>query len=176
MSLNIIAAIRGELEQQVDEKTQADYQRVFKEKVTCYGVKTSLVSKIAGRYFQEVKTLGKEKIFQLCEELLKSGYNEEAFIAFEWSYRLRNQYEKEDFFLFEDWLKKYLNNWAKCDTLCNHTIGAIIEKNPQFLVNLKHLAQSENRWLRRAAGGTLIIPAKQGKFLKDILKLSDILL
>lgn len=176
MSADIIAAIRRELQQQVDEKTKADYQRVFKEKVTYYGVKNSLVSKIASKYFQEVKPLGKKEMFCLCEELLKSDYSEEAFIAFEWSYRLHNLYEPEDFFLFEEWLNKYVNNWAKCDTLCNHTIDAIIEKYPQFIENLKQWARSDNRWLRRAAAVTLIIPAKQGKFLKDILEISDTLL
>jgi 3-methyladenine DNA glycosylase AlkD len=176
MSMNIIATIHQELEEQVDEKTKADYQRVFKEKVTYYGVKNSLVSKTAGRYFQEVKPLGKKRVLQLCEELLKSDYSEEAFIAFAWSYRLHSQYEPEDFFLFEDWLKKYVNNWAKCDTLCNHTIGAIVEKYPQFIERLKQWARSDNRWLRRAAAVTLIIPAKQGKFLKNIFEISDILL
>jgi 3-methyladenine DNA glycosylase AlkD len=100
MTKDVIAAIRRELEEQVDEKTKADYQRVFKEKVTYYGVKNYIVNKIAGKYFREVQPLGKKKIFQLGEELLKTDYCEEAFIAFEWSYRLHNQYEPEDFFLF----------------------------------------------------------------------------
>jgi 3-methyladenine DNA glycosylase AlkD len=26
--------------------------------------------------------------------------------------------------LFERWLNNYINNWAKCDTLCNHAIGS----------------------------------------------------
>jgi 3-methyladenine DNA glycosylase AlkD len=176
MTKDIIAAICQELEQLADEKTKGNYRNFFKENVIFYGVKSSIVSKIAGRYFQEVQSLGKKRIFRLCEELLKSDYSEEAFIAFEWSYRLHNQYEPEDFFLFEDWLKKYVNNWAKCDTLCNHTIGAIIDKYPQFMENLKQWARSDNRWLRRAAAVTLIIPAKQGKFLKDIFEISDTLL
>lgn len=41
---------------------------------------------------------------------------------------------------------------------------------------IKKWAQSENRWMRRTAAVTLIIPAKEGKFLKDILEIADILL
>ncbi len=176
MSTDIIADIRRELQRQVDEKTKSTFQRYFKEGVVAYGVKTGLVNKIAAKYYPLVKPLGKKAIFRLCEELLKSNYQEEAVIVCEWSYRLHNIYEPDDFFIFEDWLKKYVNNWAKCDTLCNHSVGSLVDKYPQYLQNLKQWAKSSNRWLRRAAAVTLIIPAKQGKFLKDILDIADILL
>jgi len=160
----------------VDAKTKGNFQSFFKEKVTAYGVKTAIVTKIAKKYFQEVQPLGKKEILALCEELLKSDYTEEAFIAFEWAYWLRDEYEPSDFIVFEGWLKKYVNNWAKCDTLCNHAIGSFVEKYPRFIENLKSWARSKNRWLRRASAATLIIPAKQGKFLKDIFEIADILL
>ena len=176
MTSNVISDIRKELTQQVDEKTKSNYHRVFKENVTFYGVENSRVNKIAAQYYQQVKDQSKKEILQLCEALLKSDYCEEAFIACDWSYRLHNMYEPDDFLIFEGWLNKYINNWAKCDTLCNHTIGSFIEKYPQYLQNLKSWAKSSNRWLRRAAAVTLIIPAKQGKFLKDIVEIADILL
>ena len=97
-------------------------------------------------------------------------------IACDWSYRFHSEYEPDDFYTFEKWLKNYVSNWAACDTLCNHTIGAIVEQYPQFLENLKHWARSENRWVKRGAAVTLIIPAKRGKFLKDIFEIADILL
>lgn len=176
MPQDIISAIRRDLLNQVDEKTKSNYQRVFKEKVTFYGVSNYVVDKIAARHFPSVKTLGKKEIFRLCEELFKSDYCEEAFVACNWSYRLRKEYTPDDFTTFERWLWNYINNWAKCDTLCNHTIGSFIEIYPQFLKNLKQWAKADNRWLRRAAAVTLIIPAKQGKFLGDIFEISDILL
>jgi 3-methyladenine DNA glycosylase AlkD len=176
MPKDVILAIRRELEQQVDEKTKSSYRKVFKEKVTYYGVNNSIVSKIARTHFQEIQSLGKKEIFLLCEELLKSDYSEEAFVAFEWAYSLHKEYEPGDFVIFDNWLNKYINNWAKCDTLCNHTIGSFMEMYPQFINYLKQWAKSDNHWLRRAAAVTLIIPAKQGKFLEDILEISDILL
>ncbi len=160
----------------MDEGTKNGYRRFFKEEVTVYGVKTAVVGKIAAKYFPQVKPLGKIGVFALCEDLLKSNYQEEAFIAFNWSYRFCTEYETDDFAIFERWLTHYVNDWAKCDTLCNHSIGALVDKFPQFIDNLKQWARSDNRWLRRAAAVTLIIPAKQGKFLKDIFEIADIML
>ena len=176
MQTDLISTIRRELEHQVDEKTRSNYQSFFKEQATFHGVKTSIVSKIARKYFLEIQRLSKQEIFSLCEELLKLDYGEEAFIAFDWAYRLRNKYEPGDFIHFENWLNKYVNNWAKCDTLCNHTVGAFIERYPRYMENLKRWAKLENRWFRRAAAVTLIIPARQGKFLEDVFEIADILL
>ncbi len=172
----IIAAIRAELKVAADPKTGASAQSFFKEPVTVYGVKTAIVSRIAQRHFRDVERLSKDEIFSLCEELLKSDYMEEAFIACDWAYSLHEEYGPGDFTLFERWVGMYVNNWAKCDTLCNHTIESLVEKYPRHIADLKRWAKSENRWFRRAAAVTLIIPAKQGKFLADIFDIADILL
>ncbi len=176
MPSDLISTIQRELGQQVDEKTKNNAPSFFKEQVVFHGVKSSIVSKIAQKYFLEIKRLSKQETFSLCEELLKSDYIEEAFIAFDWAYRLRDKYETGDFIHFENWLNKYVNNWAKCDTLCNHTVGAFIERYPKYMENLKRWAKSENRWLRRASAVTLIIPARQGKFLENVFEIADILL
>ncbi|HEX7475886.1 MAG TPA: DNA alkylation repair protein, partial [Dehalococcoidales bacterium] len=173
---DILSELRLELKHQADEKTAASFHRFFKEDVTYYGVKTDLVNKLANRYYQTIKGLDKKEIFRLCEELLKSDYTEEAFIACEWAYKLHASYETGDFPVFERWLKKYINNWAKCDTLCNHTIGSFVTRFPQYVEKLKEWAKSDNRWVKRAAAVTLIIPAKEGLFLPDIFQIADILL
>ncbi len=101
---------------------------------------------------------------------------EESFAACNWSNSLHKKYTREDFFVFEKWLGLYVNNWASCDTLCNHTIATIVGKYPEFLEKLIQWTQSENRWVRRGAAVTLIIPARHGKFLADVFKISDALL
>lgn len=101
---------------------------------------------------------------------------EESFIACNWSHFVHKKYEPGDFAVFEKWVNNYVSNWASCDTLCNHTIGAFIEMYPDFLSNLKVWARSQNRWVRRASAVSLIVPAKQGKFLEDIFEIADILL
>lgn len=176
MDAEVLKAIREELVQNTDEKTRDSAHRFFKERVKFYGVKTAIVRNIAKKYFRDIKGKEKQEIFSLCQSLLESDFSEEAFIAFEWSYALRKDYEPADFQVFEDWVLKYVNNWAKCDTLCNHTIGSFIEQYPEYIKNLKSWARSENRWLRRASAVTLILPARKGKFLKDVLEISEILL
>jgi 3-methyladenine DNA glycosylase AlkD len=176
MKNDALIAIRKELVLSIDEKTRDGAQRFFKEEAKFHGVKSALVRKIAAKYFREIKSRDKKEIFGLCENLLETSYGEEAFIAFEWTYSLRRKYEQEDFQIFEKWVSKYVDNWAKCDTLCNHTLGTFIEMYPEYIKNLKVWAQAENRWLRRASAVTLILPARKGDFLKEVLEISDILL
>jgi 3-methyladenine DNA glycosylase AlkD len=176
MERDVLAAVRQELLQSIDEMARESAQRFFKEKVKVHGVKSALVKKIAAKYFREIKDQDKKEIFSLCENLLQTNYGEEAFIAFEWSYSLRRQFVPEDFFVFERWVDRYVDNWAKCDTLCNHTLGTFVEMHPEFIENLAGWARSENRWLRRASAVTLILPARKGLFLKEVFEISDILL
>ncbi|MDQ1253373.1 MAG: hypothetical protein QG646_2540 [Euryarchaeota archaeon] len=176
MEANIIERIREDLALNADEKTKSSSTRFFKEKITCYGVKSAFVGKIAKEHFNEIRNKDKKEIFALCEELFRSDYCEESFIASAWAYMLRNNYSEDDFFIFERWIEIYVNNWAKCDTLCNHTVGTFIETFPAYVENLKLWTASDNRWMRRASAVTLILPARKGNFLKDVFEISDRLL
>jgi 3-methyladenine DNA glycosylase AlkD len=46
----------------------------------------------------------------------------------------------------------------------------------RYIAALKQWAKQDNRWLKRAAAVTLIIPAKKGMFLEHIFEIADILL
>ncbi len=173
---NIVSEIRQALKDSVDEKTQSNSQNFFKEEIKFYGVRVPLVNKISKESFAIIQNRSKEFIFGLCSELWKSGYLEESFIACNWSYYIHSNYETKDFKIFEEWVNMYVNNWASCDTLCNHTIGTFVEMYPQYIQKLKGWAKSDNRWVKRAAAVTLIIPARKGLFLKDIFEIADILL
>ena len=173
---NIIKKIRQELKEKADEDVKRSGERFFKEPIKLHGVKTAVVSKIGKECFKEIKGQSKAEIFALCDLLWKSGYMEESFIACNWSYYLRKFYEPQDFPVFERWVNEYVSNWASCDTLCNHTIGSFLEMYPEYVSHLKIWAVSPNRWVRRAAAVSLIVPAKQGKFLHDIFEIADILL
>ncbi len=173
---SIIVAVRKELENQIDARTQEISQSFFKEKIKSYGVKSAIVGKIGKEHFKQLRGKTKNEIFDLCDQLWLSGYIEESFIACNWSYSVHKEFSSEDFSLFKKWISIYVNNWASCDTLCNHTVGEFIEMYPEFLSELKRFAKSENRWMRRAAAVSLIIPAKKGKFLPDIFEIADILL
>ena len=53
---------------------------------------------------------------------------------------------------------------------------SFIEMYPENITRLKEFAKSDNRWMRRASAVSLIIPARKGKFLNDILEIADLLL
>jgi 3-methyladenine DNA glycosylase AlkD len=173
---NIIEKIRAELKSNSDEKTRTASQNYFKEKIKSHGVKTATVTRISKEYYKQINFLTKSEIFDLCEKLWQPGYLEESFIACHWAYSVHKKYEPDDFQVFEKWINDYVNNWASCDTLCNHTVGEYLEMYPGSLTRLRDLARSDNRWMRRASAVSLIIPAKKGKFLGDILEIADILL
>jgi 3-methyladenine DNA glycosylase AlkD len=173
---SIINNIRRELKRNSDPKTKKSNRRFFKEKIKLYGVKTPVAIKIGKAFLKEIEGQKKTEVFDLCEEFWRSGYLEESFIACLWAYSVRKDFRPEDFKVFEKWVNKFVGNWASCDTLCNHTIGAFMEMYPEQVPGLKDWAASKNLWVRRASAVSLIVPAKQGKFLKDILEIADILL
>ncbi|HET6580249.1 MAG TPA: DNA alkylation repair protein [Methanoregula sp.] len=172
----VIARIREDLKNQADPEIQRTTRRFFKEEVSCYGVKTAAVIAIAKTYWKEVRARNKQEIFGLCEELYRSGMMEEAFIVSNWVPNLAERFEPEDIAVFRRWINTWITNWAACDSFCNHTVGDFIEKYPEFIGELKQWTQSDNRWMRRAAAVSLIVPAKRGKFLNDAIEIAALLL
>jgi len=173
---NLIEKIKKELSENADEKIRDGAKRYFKEPIKVYGMKNAVAEGIAKKYWPEVKGLSKQEVFALSEELFSSGYMEEAFVSCVWLPKMAKQFEPEDLKVFEKWIDKYIDNWAKCDTFCNHTVGDFIMKFPKKVGVLKKWAKSKNRWMKRAAAVTLIVPARKGLFLDDIFEIADTLL
>jgi len=172
----ILTSLRKELAAHADPKWKIAAERYFKEPVKFYGLRNSAARKIGSEHFKLIKGRSKEEIFALCEELHKSGIMEESIISCNWSDRIRKQFKPEDFATFERWISLYVSNWASCDTLCTHTVGEFIMMYPEHLADLKRFTASENRWVRRAAAVSLIIPAAKGKFLPHVLEIATLLL
>lgn len=172
----ILAEVREALLDLADQKTRESSQRFFKEPIKTYGVKLPEVNKISTDVFSRLKKSTKAEVFDLCGELWASGYFEESIVACNWSYRLRKLYVEEDFDIFESWVTKYVTNWASCDTLCNHTVGALLEKYPVLFGRIKEWIRSENRWVRRASAVSFIVPARRGLFLPEIFEIAESLL
>lgn len=171
----IVEDIRKELIRNADDKARRVGERFFKEEVKIYGMKSTVARQISKGHYKALPDKNKSEVFALCEELWRSGFIEESFIACDWSYNVHKKYEPADFEVFERWVNRYISNWASCDTLCNHSVGTFIEMYPDFLSGLKKWARSDNRWVKRASAVSLIVPARKGKFLKDIFEIADIL-
>jgi len=172
----IIEKLREELIENSDEQLQKSTQYFFKESIRCYGMKSATLATISKEYFKLVKSKTKTEIFDLCDELWQSGVMEEGFVACNWSYYIRKKFEPNDLKLFEEWIDLYVNNWASCDAMGNHTIGSFLEMYPEYITELKRWTQSTNRWMKRASAVSLIVPARHGMFLNDIFEIADLLL
>ncbi len=179
-TINILKEVRQELKANIEKKYRDDNQKYFKEKISCYGVRTPIVRKIAKKYFKQIKHLSKKEIFALSEEFFKNQYNEEATIAIQWVGELSKQFEKSDFKIFENWLTKYIDNWGKDDDFCLHIIHPMMEKYPDLIDKVKFWSHSKNMWLKRASAVSFITTI--GNFyatrhnLKDIFEVAKTLL
>jgi 3-methyladenine DNA glycosylase AlkD len=111
-----------------------------------------------------------------CEDLYRTGYLEDGLVAADWAERLAPSLGPEAVRLLGGWVDRYVDTWAACDTLCNHAVGDLVARYPETIAVLKAWAGSENRWMRRAAAVSLVVPAKRGEFLDDALAIADLLL
>ncbi len=172
----LIEQIRADLKANSDPKTVETTHRFFKEEIRVYGVKAAAVGKIAKTHWKQAKTLSKEELFGLCEELYQSGYMEEASVASIWLPNYIDHLAAKDVHAFKRWIETYVSNWAECDTFCNHTVGDLIQKCPEVVPEVKSWAKSGNRWLKRASAVSFIVPAKRGLFMSDAFEIADVLL
>ncbi len=169
----VVLEIRKDLKASVDPKYKEGSIKYFKEKIKPYGVRFSDVRKITRKYFNLLKKEWKyEDFIKLSEKFLKDGWMEEGAIAFGIMERLKKQFTEETFYLFEKWLKKYVHNWAHCDELSAHLIGKVVDKYPKFINNLIKWTKLKNRWVRRSSAVSLVVHARQGKYLKEVFKIS----
>src|SRR5690606_26629594 len=140
------------------------------------GVNSKTLGEIIKVHYKMVADKNKDEIFDLCRTLFQTGIMEESIIACRWSYFLHKQYQPSDFRVFDSWLNEFVNNWAVCDTFCNHTVGSFIMMYPEFLASLKKWTSSENRWVRRGVAVSLIVPARKGLYPDVIFEIADFLL
>lgn len=175
--MNVLEKITFDLKElSKNPKNIKDYSRFHKDGRIHIGIATPLVRKVAFKNFKEVKKLEKKKILSLCEQLLEtkgSGYQD---IAFDWVFRLRKKYQKEDFAIFESWLKKYVDTWGSCDDLCTHAFGEFIYQFQEFLPKTQEWTKSKNKWFRRASAVVLIYSLRKGKYLKESFNVAKILM
>lgn len=154
-----------------------DYQRWFKGKLKHpVGLRTPVLRRVSNQVFRTAaRPLGKDEILDIGDELLASKWQYRRFFAFDWAGKIHERYEKRDFARFEGWLKKYVDNWGRCDHLCG-VLGLALVRFPDLSPKRMKWATSRNMWLRRASAVALIEPVQGGLLLKDVFKTAETLL
>lgn len=174
--LPITQEVRRELQENIEPLYKEQFQQFFKEQVKMFGVRMPVVREIARSAFRKIRRENKRDIFALCRALLRSGQGEEATVAFDWAWRLKNAYDANDVAVFEEWLKRFVSNWGACDDLCSHALGEAILQFPLEATRTLEWARSKNRWMRRGAAVALIPGLRRGRFLEELFQVCDILM
>jgi 3-methyladenine DNA glycosylase AlkD len=166
--------IETELQKKADSKKAEGAKRYFKETINPRGVTLPQVRSIEKELWQESKgEMQLEDALNLTEQLFETGYWEDPVIGMGFVNRFSEEFSEKELKRFEQWLDCYINNWAHCDDLCNHSIGDLLQQKPELAKRLVNWTQSENRWKRRAAAVSFILPARRGLFEKEILEIAE---
>jgi len=169
--------LQREIAKQDKPENRSNYQRFFKEKLKHpVGLKAPILRKISNQCFKEIKSRPARDILGCCDDLLASGKRYMKFFAFEWAIKVEKQYQPQDFKLFESWLKKYVDGWGTCDHLCCGPIGILVHQFPDLSSKTHRWTRSRNRWLRRAAAVSLIVPVRNRLLLEDVFRTADSML
>lgn len=164
---NLIDSIRIELRKNSDPSYNV--QRWFKEPIKSYNVRYPVVKKIARKFFP---TCPECELIDACDALWSSGYQEEGSIAIQWVKKAK-LYE---FFMLETWVYKYLKNWAHIDELCCGVLGHLLIVKPEHIERVKSWTKSTNRWKRRAAAVSFIVPVRKGLYKEHMFEVASLLL
>ncbi len=170
----IVEHIGKELQKKSDPIKAEGARRYFKETIHPRGVTLPTVRGIEKELWQELKgEMELKDALQLTELLFETGYWEDPVIGMGFVNRFEKEFTEKKLERFEKWIDCYINNWAHCDDLCNHSIGDLLQQKPELAKKLISWTQSENRWKRRASTVSFILPARKGLFETEILSIAE---
>jgi 3-methyladenine DNA glycosylase AlkD len=178
MVAEVYTQIQQALQFCADEKIAQSAQKYFtgEKPIKMYGVKIPEVRKIGSAFKKQIKPFTKKQVLALCQLLWQNLIYEEAILACILTESLRTKYELQDFLVFEKYLKKYVNNWATCDTFCCRTLGVFLLKYPEVAAQIMQWAKHKNIWVQRAAAVSFIVAARKGLMLQTSFAVAQTLL
>lgn len=122
------------------------------------------VRRVVAKEFSKLKSKDISDVMELCESLLETRTWAMGVIAYDWAFRVRDQYNKEVFGVFEHWLKEYVTGWGDCDDFCAHAFGALLGKYNELFTKVTQWTSSDNFCMRRASAVILIYPIRKNRF------------
>ncbi len=147
----------------------------YKEKSS--GLKTVTIRKLSASLFRDVKHKTIDEVLLLCEDFLEDRSWEMSVIAFDWAYRMKDQYRDDTFNIFERWLKDYVSGWGTCDDFCTHAFGELLCQYKSRFNVLLEWTKHKDFWVKRAAAVILIPSIYSDRYAQfNPLIISDALL
>jgi 3-methyladenine DNA glycosylase AlkD len=173
-----VTQIHSDLLRVCSEKMRQGQQRYFKETVTFIGCSLPQCTKIAGEWSKKLNSEAwtYDEVLKLAESLLQAGSWEEGAVGLELVQKRRRDFRESDFEVFEEWMGKYIGNWAHTDSIAPHIIGELVKMYPSLAARVFEWTRSDNRWMRRASAVTYVLLARHGEFHEWVFKTADELL
>ena len=131
------------------------------------GLKTNEVRRLSVKLFHQVKSNDISEVLSICENLLQQRNGALGVIAYDWAYRMKQQYNDNIFSIFESWLINYVTGWGDCDDFCTHAFGELLAQYPEYFSRIIEWTSRNEFWMRRAAAVILILPINSNRY-KDI--------
>lgn len=119
---------------------------------------TGDIRRLSARLYRNIDNKSIQNVLCLCEELLEEHSWALGVIAFDWAYRVREQYSETTYDTFYVWLKKYVRGWGDCDDFCTHAFGELLRRYKSVFQKVTEWTKDEDFWVRRAAA-VILIPA-----------------
>lgn len=117
----------------------------FKEPVKARGVRSPVLLALSAERYREIKPWPVAQRDKLITELWKDQHTETGTLACYTYRRFAKTFGEREFSLFEDWLEKYVKNWAHCDGLCLYLLAPIIERHSRLTCAALSWARSRNQ-------------------------------
>lgn len=138
---------------------------------------TGDIRRLSARLYRNIEDKSIENVLRLCEELLEEHSWALGVIAFDWAYRVRDQYSESTYDIFYTWLKKYVRGWGDCDDFCTHAFGELLRRYKSVFQKVTEWTKDEDFWVRRASA-VILIPAVLHNDYEGIypLRISDALM
>lgn len=140
------------------------------------GVRMGVIQSMVKEIYLTLKDAQLDEITGLCNDMISTRCYEMRMAAFELAYKYNKKFEKRHFDIFEKWVLEELEDWADCDTLCNHVIGDMILFFPELVKKVIVWSKNQKWIVRRASAVSFILPARRGMYVDEVLKISDTLM
>lgn len=138
---------------------------------------TKDIRDISRRAYQKIDNHDLSHMIDICNHLLETNIWHYKTIAFDMIFKVRNQYQKETFDIFEKWLYDYINDWGDCDDFCTHAFGHLLMMYPELFPKTLTWKNHEKFAVRRATAVILIYPIRKNRYQSfDPLLVSDMLM
>lgn len=137
----------------VVESVEKSFANMSKEN----GLKTSYVRAVSAKHYKKIQDKNIDNILFLCERLLEKRTWECGVVAFDWAFRVCEQYTEKTYYVFYRWLETYVRGWGDCDDFCTHAFSELLRRYKNLFSKIVEWTHSELFWVRRASA-VIIIP------------------